>query len=163
MGVRKDAANPRGQWRCDLAGLLVPERAPLPTPPRYRARPCASPAGSPHSGEDALVIGARRRREQEAAEPSLILKIENQPLAVIGPAQCSQATAIDAVRHVQHFIRVAKSNQHFSTLGEPTGLPFVLEAHVGLLKAPEILVQRLVLRRNRVGIGGLPELMPAVG
>src|SRR2546427_4418803 len=45
-------------------------------------------------------------------------------------------------------VRVAQGDGHFPPIGQPAGLPGLLEPLVRHLDAPEVLVERLVLRRD---------------
>src|SRR3989475_7829443 len=60
-------------------------------------------------------------------------------------------------------VRVAQGDGHFPPIGQPAGLPGLLEPLVRHLDAPEVLVERLVLRRDGDGVRRLEEFAPHHG
>src|SRR6266566_4790989 len=165
-GVPRDGANRRDRWRCDQdgrKGLPAPQRHAPPTPPRSRARRRASPFGSPHPRQHALKLGARRRCQTIPAEARLILEIQHETLGRVGPTQHALPAAIHPVREVQYLVRLAQGDEDLAPLGEPAGLPLILEPHVRLLDAPEVIVDSLVLRRDGRRVRGFPEGAPDFG
>src|SRR3989475_12495122 len=62
-----------------------------------------------------------------------------------------------------HLVRLAQRDVHFSTIGQPARLAGLLEPLVRDLDAPEILVERLVLRGDGYGVRRLEEFAPHHG
>src|SRR5207245_1141090 len=68
-----------------------------------------------------------------------------------------------AARRAQRPGRLAQRDVHFPTISQPAGLAGLLEPLVRRLDAPEILVERLVLRRDGYGVRRLEEFAPDGG
>src|SRR5207245_5455464 len=139
-------------------------------PPRPAARQRGTTAGRPpaslpaaHPREHALVLGARQGRQAKPAKTGLVLEEERQPQRVVRPADAAHAGARHVRAEVEHVVGVTQRDEHLSTVGEPARIPRLLVALVRYLNAPEIPVQRLVLRRERDRVGGLVEPPPDRG
>src|SRR5687768_7311084 len=107
---------------------------------------------SPQPRQDPLVFGPRSRGQPEPAESGLVLEVDLQPVGEIGPAH---DPARGAGRALHALVGWAEGDEDFAAIGAPAGDALVLEPLVGGAHPPEVLVERLVLRRAAVGIGGL--------
>ena len=81
----------------------------------------------------------------------------------VRPTQQPHTVPVHAAREIGHLIGFAERDKHFAALGQPSRLALVGKSNVRLLHAPEIIVDRLVLRREGDRIGRLPKLPPHVG
>src|SRR3989454_5607660 len=122
----------------------------------FRSRP-------PHSSEHPLKFRSRQRRQTEAAETGLILEEERDAERVVRPADRAGAGTRDVRAEIVDLVRVAQGDGHFPPIGQPAGLPGLLEPLVRHLDAPEVLVERLVLRRDGDGVRRLEEFAPHRG
>src|SRR2546426_822974 len=128
--------------------------------PGGRTRPKPASRRPPHSREHRLKFRARQRRQTEAAEAGLILEEEGDAETVVRPADRARARARDVRAEVVDLVRLAQRDVHFPTISQPAGLAGLLEPLVRYLDAAEILVERLVLRRDGYGVRRLEGFAP---
>src|SRR5690349_4806085 len=143
---RRAAATPRarpqgpeGAGRGAGAEAVAPPRGAAPRRGTAGGRSPASLRAT-HPGEHPLVLGARQRRQAEAAETGLVLEEERQAQLVIRPADAAHARARHVRAEVEDVVGVAQRDEHFSPIREPTRLPRLVVALVRYLNAPEIPV-----------------------
>src|SRR5438128_9933263 len=163
---RPPAASPRhargGPPRA--ATRLAPPRRALPAPPPAPARRAAAPAAvrsdaslhPTHTPERPLVIGARAGGEAEPTEPGLVSEQQHELQRVVRPADHRRPAAADVAAEVVHLLGLAQGDEDLAAIGEPTRVPSLGIALVGDLDAPEVLVERRVLVRDRPRRGRLP-------
>src|SRR6185503_1634656 len=117
------AANRRDTWRYDRLAAAEPAGlqpvTPLPAP-RCRGRRRASPAGAPHTGQDAQELRARGGRQAKLAESILVLEVQLEALVRVRPTNHALRGAIEATRHIHNLVRLAERNEDLAALGEPT-------------------------------------------
>src|SRR5207253_10260643 len=136
----------------------------VPRPRRAGAPPWReSSLGTAHLSEDALEFRTRQRGQAEAAEPALILEEQGQAERVVRPADAPYARARYVGRKVEHVVGLAQADVHFASVGQPPRPSRFPKPLVGELHAPEVRLERLVLRCDRHGIGGLVKLPPDGG
>src|SRR3954447_8245386 len=104
-----------------------------------------------------LVLRPRARREAKPTEAGLVQEVEIQPVVLVAPAHDPVA---GARRVLDRLVGWTEGDEDFAAIGAPARNALVLEALVGSGDPAEVLIERLVLRRRRVGIGGGVELAP---
>ena len=81
-------------------------------------------------------------------------KIEVEPIRVVFPAD-DAAGVLQLRRLVLDHVRLAEHDEDFAAIAAPAGEAGLAVALVGDRDAGEVLVERLVLGRGRIRIGGL--------
>src|SRR5437667_153594 len=97
------------------------------------------------------------RGHPEPGEAELALEEDLRAIAGIDPLHDPHVVAR---RRLHGLIGLAEGEVDLPTIGAPSRPALVLEAFVGDRDPGEVLIQRLVLRRRRLRIGGGPELPP---
>src|SRR6266481_5704206 len=97
-----------------MAPAADPQQAP---PSKGRCGVSLSRLPQPH--HHTLEFGARRRGQPIAAEPGLILEVQDEPFRRVGPLQHAHAAAIDAVREIDYLVGLAEGDEYLPPLRLP--------------------------------------------
>src|SRR3954471_22757203 len=112
---------------------------------------------STHPVQRPLELRPGARGQTKPAEAGFILEEERQTVVEVCPSNDptgSSRSRLDAL------IRRAEGDEYFTPISAPAGHAFISEAGIRTGDPPKVLVERLVLGRDLVGIGLGVELPP---